>query len=150
MAARRKQPGSGRVLPRQSKRRGTVYLIRWRVNGGKVREETIGTDREEAEAALARRLAEVNLGIYREQAEVTFRKFASTWFAGHRSRLRPSTVDRVRNDLEIHLVPFFGDYLVDQLGPGLVERYVAEKVEERKAGEKRSPSSSGSWQPLHL
>ena len=137
MARRRKQPGSGSVLERHSKRKGTIYQIRWRVNGGPAKYETIGPDREEAEAALARRLAEVNLGIYREQAQATFHEFASTWFCGHRSRLRPSTVDRVRNDLEVHLVPFFGDYMVDQIGAGLIERYVAAKVEDRKAGDKR-------------
>lgn len=133
---RRKQPGRGYVVERKGKR-GTVYRIRWRVNDGRVREETIGPDRDEAEAALTRRLAEVNLGIHHEQPQASFHVFASEWFAGHRSRLRPSTVERVRNDLEVHLVPFFGDYRVDQIGAGLIERYVAEKVEERKGGEAR-------------
>ena len=137
MARRRKQPGTGTILERQSKRNGATYQIRWRVNGGPAKYETIGPDREEAEAALARRLAEVNLGIYREQSGQTFHEFASAWFVGHRSRLRPSTVARVRNDLEVHLVPFFGDYMVDQIGAGLIERYVAEKVEQRKAGDRR-------------
>lgn len=63
MARRRKQPGTGTVLERESKRNGTTYQIRWRVNGGPAKYETIGPDREEADAALARRLAEVNLGV---------------------------------------------------------------------------------------
>jgi integrase len=137
MARRRKQPGTGCVLDRPSSEHGCVYQIRWRVNGGPARYETIGPDRQEAEDALALRLAEINRGTYRERRTATVHEFASDWFAGHRSRLRPSTVDRVRNDLEVHLIPFFGEYLLDQVSAELIERYVAEKVEERRRGEER-------------
>src|SRR5215210_962219 len=92
MARRSKQPGTGSVIERTSKKNGAVYQIRWRVNGGPAKYETIGPDREEAERALARRLAEINLGTYRERPEATFHEFASEWYANHKSRLRPATV----------------------------------------------------------
>jgi integrase len=135
--AARSRAGAGCVLPRPSKKHGATYQIRWRVNGGPARYETIGPSRKEAEQALALKLAEINRGTYRERRVATFHEFASEWFAGHRSHLRPSAVERMRNDLEVHLVPFFGEYLVDQIGAELIERYSAEKVEERKAGERR-------------
>ena len=134
---RRNQAGAGCILERQSRRNGATYQIRWRVNGGPARYETIGADRKEAEQALALKLAEINRGTYRERRVATFHEFASEWFSGHRSHLRPSAVERVRNDLEVHLLPFFGEYLLDQVGAELIERYAAEKVEERKAGERR-------------
>jgi integrase len=43
-------------------------------------------------------------------------------------------VERLRNDLEVHLVPFFGDYLVDEIGPELIDRYKAEKLDEGRIG----------------
>jgi site-specific recombinase XerC len=43
----------------------------------------------------------------------------------------------VRNDLEVHLVPSFGEYMLDQIGIEMVEAYVAEKVAERTAGDAR-------------
>ncbi len=135
MARHRKQPGTGTVLERTSKRNGTVYQIRWRVNGGPAKYETIGPDREEAERALARRLAEVNLGVYRERPEASFHEFASEWFANHKPRLRPATVVDYELTLERHLLPFFADYMLDQIGSELIERYVAEKVAEREEGE---------------
>jgi predicted site-specific integrase-resolvase len=54
MARRRKQAGTGYIVKRKGKR-GTTYVIRWRVNDGKVSEETVCPDRQEAEQALARR-----------------------------------------------------------------------------------------------
>lgn len=135
MAARTKA-GTGCVLERPSKRHGTIFQIRWRVNGGPARYETVGPDRDEAEQALALKLAEINRGTYREHRAATFLEFASGWFAGHRTRLRPSAAERVRNDLEVHLVPFFGEYMVAQVGAELVERYVTGKVREREAGDR--------------
>jgi integrase len=136
-ARRRKQAGTGCVLERPSKQHGRVFQIRWRVNGGPARYETIGPDRDDAEQALVLKLAEVNRGTYRERREASFHAFASEWFAGHRSRLRPAAAERVRNDLEVHLVPFFGEYLVAQVGAELVERYVGAKVDERRHGDER-------------
>src|SRR5215217_3653833 len=101
MARRRKQPGSGYIVERPSKKHGAVYQIRWRINGGTLGSEIIGPDRQEAEQALALKLAEINVGRYREQRDGTFHEFASEWFADHRARLRPSGIERVRNDLEL-------------------------------------------------
>src|SRR3954447_12853850 len=138
MARRRKHAGTGCVIERPSQKHGTVYAIRWRVNSGPSRNETIGPDRAEAEQALSLRLAEINRGTYREQRKATFHEFASHWFAGHKARVRPSAAERVRNDLEVHLVPFFGEYYLEQMGVELVEAYVAEKVAERAEGDMRA------------
>lgn len=50
--------------------------------------------------------------------------------------MKPSTVVDYRLTLERHLLPFFGEYLVSQIGPELIERYVAEKVADRQAGDR--------------
>jgi integrase len=114
-----------------------VFQIRWRVNGGPARYETIGPDRKEAEQALALKLAEINRGTYRERVDATFLEFASSWFANHQGQLKPSTVVDYRLTLERHLLPFFGEYLLGQIGVQLIERYVAEKVAERQEGDRR-------------
>jgi hypothetical protein len=36
MARRPKQPGTGYIVERPSKKHGTVYQIRWRINGGEL------------------------------------------------------------------------------------------------------------------
>ena len=135
MARRAKQPGSGCISARPSKKHGTVYQIRWKINQGRVHAKIVGSDRKEAEQELALKLAEINRGTYQERHEATFHEFASSWYADHKGRLRPSAVERVRIDLEVHLVPFFGEYMLSQIGSELIERYIAEKVEERKVGE---------------
>jgi integrase len=137
MARRAKQPGTGCVIERASKQHGRVFAIRWRVNNGPARTETIGPDRAEAELRLATRLDEINRGVYRERPTATFHEFASQWFAGHSQHLRPSAAEKVRNDLEVHLVPYFGQYYLDQISIELVEAYVAHKAAERKEGDEK-------------
>ncbi len=133
MARRRINPGTGTVLERAG-RDGPVFQIRWRVNGGAARYETIGPDRQAAAQALALRLAEINRGTWRERREASFHEFASQWFAQHREGLKPSAVERLRNDLEVHLVPFFGDYMVAQVGPEMIDHYKSEKLREGRIG----------------
>lgn len=133
----RKTAATGTVITRPSKQHGSVYQIRYRINGAPPSYETIGPDRDEADQALALKLAELNRGTHRERRTATFHEFVSSWFADHRARLRPSAAERMRNDLEVHLLPFFGPYMVDQIGAELIERYVREKVEERAAGDER-------------
>ncbi len=66
---------------------------------------------------------------------MTFHEFASDWYAGHSKRLRRSAAQKVRNDLEVHLIPFFGEYNVAQIGIEMIEAYVAQKAAERSAGD---------------
>ena len=134
MTAARTQPGTGVVLTRPSRQHGSVFQIRWRVNGGPARYSTIGPNRRDAEQALASKLAEINRGTNREPKVGGFHTFASDWFGRHRAHLRPSAVERMRNDLQLHLLPFFGEYLIEQIGAELIERYMSEKVSERGEG----------------
>jgi len=122
------------VIERPSKKHGALFQIRWRMNGGRWRHETVGPDRQEAERVLADRLTDATRGTHRERRTATFLEFTSDWFVSHGPRLKPSTHDTYKIVLEVHLLPFFGDYLVSQIDAELIERYVASKVEERKAG----------------
>jgi hypothetical protein len=100
---RKDEPGRCCVLARPSKEHGTVFVIRWSVNGGPRRAETIGPDRRQAEQALALKLAEINRGTYQDRPKpVTFHRFASDWFATHKAKLKPSSVDDYRITLECH------------------------------------------------
>ena len=100
MTRRREEPGTGCVLERASKQHGSIFQLRWRVNGGPARCETIGPDRREAERALAVKLDAINHGTYRERREATFHEFASYWFADHRHACasRPPRTTRSRSN----------------------------------------------------
>ena len=124
-------------VERPSKEHRSIFQIRWRINGGPARYETVGPDRKEAEQALALKLAEINRGQHREQRDATFLEFASEWFANHRAHLKPATVVDYRLTLERHLLPYFGEYLVSQITAELIERYVADKARERQERDRR-------------
>ena len=85
MARRAKQPGTGCVIERPSKQHGRVFAIRWRVNNGPARTETIGPDRAEAPGAQfgsgngcghwgPRPLAASRPGVHKRQAADRDRK----------------------------------------------------------------------------
>lgn len=130
--SRYKEPGRGMVLARSSKEHGTVFQIRWRINNGPAKYDTIGPDRKEAERALAVKLDQINRGTYVDRHDDTFHDFAHEWYQGREHRLKEATRVDYTITFELHLLPFFGNYRLSQITPELVDRYIAEKVTERK------------------
>jgi integrase-like protein len=114
------------------------------MNGGRWRYEAIGPDREEADQALADRLRDANRGTYRERRQATFLEFASEWFASHAPRLRPSTYD-TKIVLEVHLLPFFGDYLLSQIDAELIGATSPKRSRSARPATLWWPSSKPSW-----
>jgi hypothetical protein len=112
------RPATGTVLERQ-RARGTVYALRFRVDGRRVF-ETLGTEpegwtHERAQEALKDRLAQARPGSTRHpqrpsepwrRGEPTFHEFASAWFESIGHELRNSTVEVYKWHLTDHLLPF--------------------------------------------
>ncbi|HEX3242842.1 MAG TPA: site-specific integrase [Solirubrobacterales bacterium] len=100
-----------------------------------------GWTREKAEERLRHTLADVERGIWQPPApepveaptEVpTFHEFASEWLAAKESELKPKTITDYKWALELHLLPFFKDYRLTDIGVEDVDRYRAGKLKEGK------------------
>ncbi len=139
------RPATGQVVEPRGKQRSwalrfTAYGKRRFVSLGKPED---GWDRGRAEAELRHVLADVERGLWRPQrretavsapSAPTFHVFASEWLDGRRGELRPRTVKDYEWALSYHLLPFFKDHHLDQIGPAEVDAYKAAKLREGKLG----------------
>jgi integrase len=134
---RRRRPGSGRVVERQV-RGGMSYAIAYRFNGRRLY-RTVGRSRDgytrrDAERELQNVLADINRGQHVEPDERTFHEFASDWYHRREPEWAPKTARSYRDLLELHLMPYFGDYALSELALEHVDAYKASKLREGKLG----------------
>ena len=97
-----------------------------------------GMDRAGAVKELVRQEALVTLGKWKDPrpspnrgAEITFDAFAEKWFVAKCRKISPNTISDYRWRLNLHLLPFFGRYRLDQIDAELVEGYIDTKLSER-------------------
>jgi integrase len=133
VARRRKRPAHGYVVERPG-RTGIAYAIWYRFNGKRIY-RTVGRSedgytRDSAEVELQNVLADINRGHHQEVEEVTFERFASDWYHRREPEWAPKTARSYKDTLELHLSPYFGDYLLGQLALEHVDAYKAHKLRE--------------------
>jgi integrase len=133
VARRRRRPAHGYVVERPGKT-GTAYAIWYRFNGKRIY-HTLGRSqdgytRQDADRELQNLLGDINRGHHQEVEEVTFEQFASDWYHRHEPEWAPKTARSYRDTLELHLSPYFGDYLIGQLVLEHVDAYKAHKLRE--------------------
>lgn len=111
---------------------------------GKRRFVTLGTGEEgwnrgRAEEELAFILAKVKRGewnpqekpvIKEEGDELTFHEFASRWFNLKKPKISERTQEDYLWALELHLLPFFKDYTLEEITPLMIEEFSSVKMEE--------------------
>ena len=110
-----------------------TYSIKYRLPDGRQKLEKIGSNKKEAERALAKRIDAINGGTYKELRESTFAEFSEKWLAHVEPRLKPSTYDGYKRYVEGHLIPAFGKYPLRALNAGLIQAWADEKLAERLA-----------------
>ncbi|MEK6327619.1 MAG: site-specific integrase [Actinomycetota bacterium] len=97
-------------------RRGSRYVIVWR-HKGRQHKEFFATLAEAREAKAQRQGGE-----RRKRPRLRFRDYAENWIEGYRGRtsrgFSESTRREYRRDVDAHLVPYFGGYLLDDVEPG--------------------------------
>lgn len=134
MARRRFQRGTLLLLGTRTEQR---WYGRWREDilvSGQVRrvrrQEFLGTKEDFPTKKLAMReldarLDTINSPTYRARPTATFAEFAKRWEADVVSLLKPSTASNYRMHIRRHLNPFFGKEQVKDIGPEMVQRFVA-------------------------
>ena len=100
-----------------------------RDSGGRRRQKWHGGfgTRKEAEAARAKQVHELNLGTYVEPNALTFSEWVQQhWLPTVQSRVKPSTFDSYRRNLELHVLSRLGDQQLRQLTPTMLNRLYAD------------------------
>jgi integrase len=79
--------------------------------------------RREAEAARVKLVHELNTGIYVEPSTTTLSDWVrQQWLPTIRNRVKPSTFDSYRRNLELHVLPHIGSRQLRQLTPMILNR----------------------------
>ncbi len=108
--------------------------------------DTAATEKQKAEAyrkaikvldaELDKRSADMVNGTrqhHQKREQITFADFAQKWAADVLSQHKYSTTTTDSSRLRAQLVPFFGDYLLDELGPELVQRFISRNHQSSKS-----------------
>ena len=83
--------------------------------------------RREAEAARAKIVHEFNTGTYVEPNAITLSDWVHDhWLPTVQSRVKPSTFDSYRRNLELHVLPGLGGRQLRQLAPAMLNRLYAD------------------------
>jgi integrase len=128
---------SGSVVAYEGKR-GTVFRIVYREHPGAIqRKETVGPDRREAERVLRARLAACEDGSYVAPTRQTLRDFSERFRVDYvEPRLRRKTRIDYAAMLRNHILPELGDLRLEEITPGVIDRYVGRKVREGRLSPK--------------
>jgi integrase len=100
---------------------GTSYRVRVESepdpSTGKRRQWTIGTykTRKDAEAAVAKAVADAENGTAVDPSKLTIRQYMKTWLASHEPDLRPSAYAGYETNVRRHIIPKLGNLRLQQL-----------------------------------
>src|SRR6266542_1407219 len=142
------RPATGQVLEREGQH-GTTFALRFRAHGRR-QYLTLGTTeggwtKARAETELENVLADVRRALWQEpqpapivqesRPEPSLHEFASEWLE---MRIAEGLADRTIEDyawaLSYHLLPYFGDHLLSQIGVREVDAYTLHKAGEGVLG----------------
>jgi integrase len=112
-------------------RRGPVFQIQYFVDGVRFRESAKTTSKDEAAKLLAKRLAEVRAGESSKIKKTTVESIAELYLAGQRARWKPATVKWTSIIVKKHIVPAFGDRNPASLLLGDLDKFIAQKKDEK-------------------
>jgi integrase len=83
--------------------------------------------RREAEAARAKIVHDFNTGIYVEPSAITLTGWVrELWLPTVKSRVKPSTFDSYRRNLDLHVLPRLGSRQLRQIAPPMLNRLYAD------------------------
>ena len=122
-------------------KRNPVWIGRFRedaiaANGSRVRIQrsvvlglTCEISKRDAQRRLSERLSAINQGRHKPELLATFEKFAlERWEPAILPTLRFSTTRNYRHMIRKHLLPFFGQTRLPDIGPADVQIFLAEKA----------------------
>ena len=126
----------GHIVKRTGKKKvkgkpESLYYIVYTLPNQKQRWETVRPPRtrERAEKLLAERLSQVHRGEFIEPKKITFSDFKDIWMEKYAEpQVRSSTLARYRVHFRKHIIPFFGDLRLAQVGVEDVQGFKAELI----------------------
>ncbi len=113
----------------RSLKSGTKYVLRWHDKRGKIRSETVGTDKKLAERLRTQKEADLNAGKLNETPEVGFDEFKEREMQAMQGRLAESSLVELERALRL-----FGDITevrkLSDITPAMVEQFLSKRLDD--------------------
>jgi integrase len=110
------------ILKRKNPSGKVIYRVQFKDQFGKRHEITAGPLRKHAEALLNRVLEEVNAGTYGIlEEEASFSDFCKLFLSAKKAEVKASTYTDYEQTINKHLVPFFKDCMIADIGPSTIQ-----------------------------
>jgi integrase len=110
------------------RKRGSRYLVYWRLDDGSQGGKTVDTPDEARDLAAEKRL-ELRRGTWqgRRRGRLPFGRWADEWWAVWAADpdRSPTTLAAAENRLRRHVQPWFGDRPIERIGPADIRRWQA-------------------------
>ena len=109
---------------------GTVWYVDVCLPSGERHRETVGT-KKEAQAEERRILAEIQAGTWGlEKADIQFGELLDDYFEYTELNRAKSTHRNDKYRIEKNLLPYFREYTIRNISPGLIEKYKRLRVDQ--------------------
>jgi len=103
-----------------------------------------GKRKKDAERVLNEKIAELSAGTYREIPKTLFKELAEYWIKNYaENNVKQSTLAGYNHIIKKRLIPEFGNYLVSDVSPALLQAYVTKRknsTDARKEGDEKRPA----------
>lgn len=110
-----------------------VYAISYRV-GCKPMFKTIGPNKKEAEAVLAKTMSEVNNGTFHQAEEITLNDFIDKWLDEHAApRIKANTLYKYKNALNKHVRPALGYQYLFRINQNDIRALMSKMIKTKSA-----------------
>jgi integrase len=110
-----------------------VYAISYRV-GSKSIFKTVGPNKKEAEAVLAKTLSEVNNGTFYQAEEISINDFIDKWLDEYAApRIKANTLYKYKNALQTHVRPALGHHYLSKINQNDIRALMSKLIKIKSA-----------------
>ena len=111
------------AVRKRANKGGNVWFVDVCFPNGERHRKTVGT-KKEAQAEERRIQAEIQAGTWRlEKADIRFDELLEDYFEYTELNRAKSTHTNDRYRIEKNILPYFGEFTIRNISPGLIEKY---------------------------
>lgn len=106
------------------------WTVFWTDGAGRRRSKVVSTRKHEAEAFLARKVAEKQRGLVGGYKAVPFADVAAEYIQMATIKNKPSTMENYTSMLRLRLLPAFGSTIAGEISRRRVDEYIAKRIKD--------------------
>jgi integrase len=121
----------GTIRQRKDGRWEARVTIGYNPNGAQIRRSVYGATQAEVQSKLRDTLQRIEKGLYTEPTKITVAEWVENWCENYgATHWRAKTLEVHRDNVRLHIKPFFGKTLLSKLRPDKVQAFINEQIKK--------------------